>query len=155
MQEKKTDILELLVRHELIIRRLYEVFAAQFEDHHDFWNKIAGDEQKHANQLESLRKFESAISEWLLIENKLKAEAIQLSIAYIDDLKKEAESGRFDHVRALSIAKDIEAALLEKVFYRIGDNIPQKIKSVLFNIAADTEQHHNSITKLLDTVKSY
>lgn len=152
MTENQADILELLVMHELTIKRLYEAFAVQFENQRNFWSTIAKEEQMHADQLESFRA-EATYAKWLVVEKRLKADALKLSIGYIGNQAVEAEAGRFNLTRALSTARDIESALLEKVFYRVGDFIPQEIRPILANITTDSERHRRSIAALLDAQK--
>jgi hypothetical protein len=44
MRNDESDVLELLIRHELVIKQLYEIFAATFANRQDFWQSLAGDE---------------------------------------------------------------------------------------------------------------
>jgi len=153
MKETKSDILDLLIEHELVIKRLYETFADQFPDRRDFWSRIAREEQGHASKLELLRQ-ESTISGWLLIENRLKANAIATSINYIDDQRVNTETNPFSPVKALAIARDIESSLLERFFNRITDSIPNEIKPILKTIADESQQHLKSIAAALEAEKS-
>jgi hypothetical protein len=38
------DVLELLIRHELVIKQLYEIFASMSENRREFWQSLAVDE---------------------------------------------------------------------------------------------------------------
>lgn len=48
MKEDELNILELLIRNELAIRQLYERYASLFVNNKDFWQRLANDEQRHA-----------------------------------------------------------------------------------------------------------
>lgn len=152
MNQNSQDALELLVKHELAIKKLYEIFAAKFMNHRGFWTAIADDEQSHADHLESIRSV-LAIPKWLWFKDRFKAAAIQASITYVEKQAADAEAGRITELRALSIGRDIESALLEKMFARAGDNVPQEIKSILQRVIADSERHRRSIVELLDSEK--
>ncbi|MFH1833591.1 MAG: hypothetical protein ABH877_01085 [bacterium] len=62
------DILEALIEHELAVKRLYETFAADFTDRQEFWQTLAGAEQRHADKL---GKHLGALSEALDLEKRL------------------------------------------------------------------------------------
>ena len=79
MREDEPDVLEMLIRHELAIKQLYEIFAAMFTNRQDFWQSLAGDEQKHADWLGRLRS-ESITDKRLLYDSRLKPQAIKSSI---------------------------------------------------------------------------
>jgi hypothetical protein len=55
MREHELDVLEMLIRHELVLKELYEVFASVFKNHEGFSQELATDEQKHADWLLELR----------------------------------------------------------------------------------------------------
>lgn len=152
MKGSTSDVLESLTRHELAVKRLYEVFAVRFADRKDFWNQIAAEEQEHADLLESLRD-ESVISQWLSTESRLKANAVKLATAYVETQTAAAEAGQLSAVQALSIGRDIEGALLEKGFYRVGDFIPKEIRPFFARLNADSARHRASMAAVLDAAK--
>jgi hypothetical protein len=63
MGKDEPDVLELLIRHELVIKQLYEIFASMSENRREFWQSLAVDEQKHADWLGTLRSESTAWSQ--------------------------------------------------------------------------------------------
>ena len=144
MTEDEMDVSRLLIRHELGLKKLYEVFANMFQNHKDFWLAIAADEQKHADWLSEL--FSNAtIFNWFRSESQLKPQALKASLAHIEHQIAGAEEGAFNLLHALSIARDFESALLERQFPQLTESAPKEIKPVLMNIINDTRRHLNMV----------
>jgi rubrerythrin len=152
MTEEKPDILEMLIRHELAIKQLYELFALIFPNHQEFWQLIAEDEQRHCQWLETLRS-EEFLKNWFLSESRLKMQAIKASISYVELQKARAKKGTLSNMEAFSISKDLENALLEKQFLKMSALAPENIRTIFTKLAGETERHLKTIAKALDTEK--
>jgi rubrerythrin len=152
MGKDTLGILDLLIEHELVIKQLYDVFAKHLPDHHHFWHNIATEEQSHADRLGLLHATPS-LSGWLASENRLKAEAIKSSISYVDGQTEKARQEHFPQLQALALARDIEGALLERVFSRVSDSVPADIRVTFMDLAADTERHRKTIAAMLESEK--
>lgn len=152
MKENEGDVLDLLIKHELVIEQLYMVFSARFPARRDFWQRLAGEEQRHADCLGTLRS-ESTSTTDLLYDSRLKLQAIKSSIGYVESQIVGAQEGRFSLVQALSIARDLENALLEKHFSSVHAMVSDEVGSILMDLAADTERHRNEITEALNIEK--
>ena len=152
MSEDELDVLELLIRHELAIKQLYEIFAVMFTDRQAFWQRLAGDEQKHANWIGMLRT-EANMDKLLLHGTQLKPQAIKLSIRYVESQTARAQEGNLSLLQAISIAKDLESALLEKQFSKLNDFVPKEIMSTLMDLAVETEKHRKALVEALNNEK--
>lgn len=152
MTDTQPDVLDLLIRNEVAVRRLYEAFAALFPDRQSFWRNIAREEGRHAHWLEALRA-QPAFRKWFLSDTQLKPRAIEASIGYVDAQTAKARQGGFTLVEALAIAVDIEAALLEKQFSRMRASAPPQIRSILTDLEAETEQHQQTLAGALEAEK--
>jgi hypothetical protein len=140
MGQYEPEVLELMIEHELALRRLYEVFAALFAERRDLWHVLAREEEGHAGRLGKLRS-EPTLDGWLSRYTGLKTQAIRSSIGYIESQKLRAEEGRLSLVQALSVAEDLENALIENQFARVDNSVSVEIGSVLMGIAVETERH--------------
>jgi rubrerythrin len=152
MTGDEPDILEMIIRHELAIKQLYERFAGMFTNRKDFWQRLAEDEQRHADTLGMLRP-ESNVNKLLLHEGQIKPQAIKLSIAYVESQIERAQKGNINILQALSIAKDVESALLEKQFSKLSDFASKEMRAILVNLANETERHRKAIVEVLDAEK--
>ena len=150
MREDEPDVLEMLIRHELALKQLYELFATMFTNHTDFWQNLARDEQSHADWLIALRSNSIACT-WLLYESRLKFEAIKTSISYVESKIAKAEEGNISILQALSIAKDLESALLERQFSKLKDSAPKEIGAVMMRLANETERHLKTVVEVINS----
>ncbi|MRR38031.1 hypothetical protein EG829_25955 [bacterium] len=132
----------------------YSLFARLFAGHSAFWDNLAGDEQRHADLLETLRK-EPDLQTLLLLDPRLKSQAITLSIEYVERRIARARQGGMKMMEALSIARDVENALIEKQFSNINASIPPAAMSVFQELGAETERHRRKIAEELDREKKH
>lgn len=144
--------LDLLIEHERAIGRLYNAFAEKLVEHQHFWHNLATEEQSHADRLAQLHASPS-LAAWLGDENRLKPDAIKSSIDYVISQTELSRKGPFPQLRALSVARDLESALLEKIFARVGSTVPPDVRSVLMELAADTERHRKAVLAMLENEK--
>jgi rubrerythrin len=152
MREDGPDVLGILIRHELAIKELYAVFATVFKNHKGFWQNLAVDEQRHADWLTELRSHSSA-GEWLLHHSQLRPQAIKTSIGYVERKITRAKEGHFDLLEALSVARDLETALLERQLSKLKDSTPEGISSVLKRLVEGTERHLKMVMEALAAEK--
>jgi len=152
MKDDEPDVLEMLARHELALKQLYDLFAAQFAHRQDFWQGLARDEQRHADALGTLRSDPAAIA-WLAKDSGLKPQAIKSSIGYVESQIARARGGTLNPLQALAIARDLESALIEKQFSRLSGSAPAEIRKVVTVLATETERHHKGIVDAIHAEK--
>ena len=75
MPPDSSNILDLLIRHERAIARLYLGFAAVFGERQDFWQTLAAEEHSHAKKLETLLS-DPDRERWLSHVERLKPQAM-------------------------------------------------------------------------------
>ncbi len=149
MTGDEPSVLELLIEHELAVKRLYEAFAVLFADRRDFWQSLARDEQGHADRLERLRPQSTEVGRFWL-DSGLRPQAVKSSIAYVESQKARAQEGRLRLLQALSIAKDLENALIEDEFSKLSGPVNVEIGSVLEDLAAETDRHRRTLAEALE-----
>lgn len=152
MREDSPDVLEMLIRHELAIKQLYEIFATLFTKRQDFWQSLAKDEQRHADLLGTLRS-EPTLDTWLLHDSRLRPQAITSSIKYVESQIVRAEVGNLSVLQALAIARDLENALIEKQFSKLSESVSKEVRAILEDIATETERHRKSVGVAMNTEK--
>ena len=148
MTERETDVLDLLAAHELAIKRLYEARARCFPEQAELWSGIAAEEQRHADWLAALRSETSpAGRSWLT--GRFKPQAIRLSTTYVEERADAASKSRLDLRTALSVSRDIEDALLERLFSGVDAPAPPETRTVLQDLAAETDRHRQAFAEAL------
>ncbi len=149
MTQGEPEVLEMLVRHELAIKELYDIFAMKFTNRQAFWQSLAADEQKHADWLDAFRSKPAIIR--LLHDTQLKPQAIKTSLAYVEKQLARAKGGNVSLLEALSMARDLENAALERLFVKLKMAAPKEIGATLADLATETERHRRTITEALNT----
>lgn len=153
MSEAELDVLGLLIRHELTIKHLYEIFSTMFTERKALWENLATAEQRHADWLISLQP-DSSVSKWLMRESTLKPKAIKSSIEYVESQITRANEGSMSLLQALSISIDIEKALLERQYSKLKDSsIGGNGGAVMTNICNETEEHQKTLVELINSEK--
>ncbi len=152
MREDEPNVLEMLIKHEMAIEELYKIFAQIFKSHGGFWQNLARDEHSHAVWFEELRS-NSTTSQWLLYEIQVKPQAIKTSIGYVKNQIARAKEGSLSLLQALSIARDLEGALLEQQFSKLKVSALKEIRPVLMKLAEETERHLKIIVEMLASEK--
>jgi hypothetical protein len=143
------DVMQMFIRHERNIMRLYEVFAECFPNSKDMWRSFAVDKQRHLKRLEELNT-EGSLDEWLKHENRLAPQSMKFAEKYIESQAEKARNGKLGISQACAIAKDIETALVEKQFSGISELPSEELKTALISIAADTKKHLDEVIQAFD-----
>ena len=141
--------LETLIGHEAAVGRLYRVFSETFPDRAEFWQGLATEEEGHADRLRELGS-DPIIDDWLARESGLRPQAVRSSIAYVESQIERARGGGLGVLQALVIARDLESALIEEQFARMGRSLHVAASPVLAELAAETEAHRALLTAALE-----
>lgn len=152
MTENKPDILDLLINHELAIKKLYELYASVFPEKRDFWLKIAGEEGRHSEWIRALRS-KIRLESWLASDLQVTPQAVKSSIAHAEAQHAKTRDVKFTALKALAVARDIESALVEKHLKRLLPSTPSSIASVITRLISETEKHRNAIIEALEAEK--
>ena len=149
MTVNEPGVLELLIEHELAMKRLYEAFALDFRDRRELWQSLARDEQGHADRLEGLRPQSSEVDR-LLHEKGLRPQAVRSSLTYVESQRVRAEEGGIGLLQALAIARDLENALIESQFSKLADPANDDIRMVMTELSTETERHRGTLAEALE-----
>ncbi|MHB8907421.1 MAG: hypothetical protein ACYDAA_00895 [Syntrophales bacterium] len=140
--------LDLLIRHETAIGHLYELFAEVLPEQRTFWEEMKEEERKHADFLQELSHKEP-LKKWFMNNGRFKTLAIEGSIEYIERQLERVKKAGIGMLEALSIANDLEEALIEKQFISLNISGPEEIRNVMKGLVADTQRHRKTIAEKL------
>ena len=147
MSSSESDVIDLMISHELALGRLYTRFALAFPRLHVFWETLAREEQERADGLGVLRADPGAEA-WLVHRSGVKPQAIKSSVEYIDDLTTKP-LGSLTVIQALSAARGLESALIEVQFSKIDPAACTGSRTVLLELAKEAERHRRVISEAL------
>jgi rubrerythrin len=143
--------LDLLREHEKAIGRLYAAYARRFPQEREFWLGLSREEAQHARWIDMLRSRAEEDPSGLVVE-RFPAAAIELSLAYVHRLIESADSPHLTRINALSIALDLERALLEHKYFEVFASDDPQIVRTLQLLQESTRSHLQKVQHLWDRV---
>ncbi|MGB2696592.1 MAG: ferritin family protein [Candidatus Zixiibacteriota bacterium] len=151
-KDEQINIVDTLAKHEEAINRLYRTYADKFPDHQEFWMNLATDESKHS---EWLRKLLDKAKEGTVFidEKRFKVQAIQTSLDFILRQIADAENDKIEFKNALSVALDIERAMIEKKYFEVFEGDSVELKHVLLALAESTKEHIHRVERAWTELK--
>ena len=134
------QILHQYQLQEALLSKLYSVFALQFPEYGEFWERLSLDEDKHARLIEKLSQ---AAAKGLVLfdEGKIKIFALDTFIKRLEMLIAKAEKGEIQAQSAFTFAADYETSLIEKNVFTRFEALTEKSKSVLNLLNSETLEH--------------
>ena len=140
--------IEMLIKNEEGVARLYEAYGGKFLEYQSFWLDLAKDEMEHA---ENIRKLYSKVKEGSAYfkEGRFKKEAIEIFSNYLKRSILELENQKVSLRNSLSISLDIENALIEKFYYEVFEGDSMELKHTLSILLADEKKHLNKVKEAL------
>lgn len=140
LETYQKKIIELLYKQEILLAKLYKIFAVQFPDHKDFWQDLAKDELRHAGWVKKLYKAEKkdliAFS-----EGKVNAYVMNTFIENLEKTIQRAENGEINLKMAISYTLDFERSLIEKNVFTHFEIIDKKLAGIMTNLENETRRH--------------
>ncbi|HEU0264182.1 MAG TPA: hypothetical protein VFR01_00485 [Geobacterales bacterium] len=133
-------IIDLYLQQELLMARLYTMYANFYEEEREFWLSMAQEELEHAGWVKLLK--EQAIRGAVAFsEGKTRTYTLASMVEYLEKTISTFGCGDFSHTQALSVALDLEKSLIEKQVFQhfAGDGVETKKILALLN---DGQDHH-------------
>lgn len=138
------SVLVKMAELEKAVSRLYELYAKRFPSHEGMWTALSKEETEHATWICKLT--EHARQGKLDVDpNRFKAEAVQMVLDSLARHSDQAETGNPSLLSCLSIAVNLENALLEKDVFKIFESDSAEMKDVLNRLAGATGNHQRTI----------
>jgi hypothetical protein len=149
--EKQMTIVDLMAKNEEAVSALYKVYADKFPERQDFWLSLSEEEVDHANWIRDLT-VKANKGELYIDENRFNPEAIGQFLAYLDERLHEANDIDVALKKALSVAYDIENAMIEKQYFTIFTGDSAELKEVLKKLQLATDHHRAMVKEAMDSL---
>ena len=136
--------IRLLTEVEQTISDLYKRYSELFPEHRDFWADLSHEETNHALIVRELGA--SVADERALYDpDKIPLQEIEDTLAGIKSVLAEAGEGGVSMKEALTIAKNIEHALIEKSFYDVFKPRQKNMQEFIDGIRDATMEHRTRV----------
>jgi hypothetical protein len=151
MTPHQEKVLQQYQKQEMLLSRLYSIFARLFPEFKEFWEKLSLEEDRHARLVEKLSQ---AAKKGLVSfeEGRVKTFALDTFIKRLEMLIKNAEKGVFTVRSAFSVAVDFETSLIEKKVFTRFVALNTKNKKILQLLNLETLEHIERVKKTQRTL---
>ncbi|MBN2315694.1 MAG: hypothetical protein JXM79_17330 [Sedimentisphaerales bacterium] len=139
-------LLRALKDHEQALARLYDVYAETFPECKELWMQLAREEIQHAHWLDKLQAGIEDSSEDFIVE-RFSIATIEHSIGYVTQLISRAQQADFTLINALSIALQLEKALIENKYFEVFEGDSGNTRRTLDLLAQCTQAHYEKLQK--------
>ncbi|MCK5509784.1 MAG: hypothetical protein KAI50_14820 [Desulfobacterales bacterium] len=140
LSDYQKKIIELMCKQELLLAKLYAIFADQFPEHKDFWQELAKDELQHA---EWIKKLYHAEEKALVAFSEGRVNPYAMN-TYIENLEKTirlAENKEINLKMAIASTLDFERSLIEKNVFSHFEIIDKKLSGIMTKLESETRRH--------------
>lgn len=148
------DEIEMLVRHEEAISKLYNAYAQKFPDHEEFWATVSWEELDHA---EKIRQLSQIIKQGhaRFDFDTFKPNVIKISLDYIAKELVRARREDISLKNALSVALNIEKAIVDGKVFESFKGFTSKAKSFIRECATNFAEHYRAIQDMWSTHRTF
>ncbi len=142
----------LLAAHEAAMGELYRLYASKLPDSADLFKSLAAAERDHARSLTDLAdEVREGVVE--IDPQRFSPEAALNSLDFIKQRTAEANSPGISLVKALSVAIDLEEALIEKRYYEVIETDAAEVKRVLQRLCQETAAHLAQVRRAWESAR--
>lgn len=148
--EMLVSLLDKMAQNEIAAQQLYQDYAFYFLTHRELWNKMALEEEMHANIL--LKSKDNIALGSASSEISFTEEAVDTFINYIKEEQKKLKTGSVHLREALATSLGIEQSLLESRYFEVLSLCQNTdIRQKLFT---DTKAHAKGVKNALKALTS-
>lgn len=148
----KMGALEIMIKNEETIHKLYKIYSKRFPDYTDFWWGLAVEETQHAIWI---REFRSKIEEGSthMADHRFDMNPLEKFHNYMNILLDTAEKQEMSLENALITALGIESNLIENRFFEVIGTDSEALKFVLNTLSFSTKEHLDRVWTVLDKTR--
>ena len=144
LDDNQKQIIALFVKQELVIEKLYQLFAERYPDYRDFWNKMAKEEYQHSVLVERITHSDSIT----FSQGELRVESLNSSINYIESFMKEFKNDKnFPIDKAALKATQLEKGLWERKVFEYFESDSDEVKKILDSLNSEQRFHIKKIDR--------
>lgn len=148
MNGSNSVLINLMIRHEEVISRLYKAFSMSLPMMGKFWEHMALEEQGHADILRNLGK---KVAEGKLSFNirKISADQLLKTVDYLESTASRVEKKGIKLRKALEFAIECENSILESDCFEVFEGDSPEVKHDFELLNGHTKQHQNRLEQAL------
>jgi len=151
LEPYQKKIIELMVKQELLLGRLYTIFADRFPALEKTWLEMAREELKHA---EWVKKLYLAEKKELVAfdEGKTRTYTLKIFIENLEKVIRQAQDGEMTIQKAVAYTRDFEMSLIEKNAFARFEVVDERVQGVLTRLQSDTRRHARKAQEMMAAI---
>ncbi len=142
--DDQTRLLDLLAEHEEAVGDLYAAHSAQLSADKDFWTGLAADEKQHANWVRTLHALLTK-GQLTFGASNLRTVSVETSLRFVRERTAAARRGGISPIQALSEARGLENAMIEKGFFAACASDAPEFEATMRPLTLATETHRGKV----------
>jgi hypothetical protein len=147
LSSDQKELVELFVRQEFLIGKLYKLFSFRYPEYKDFWTEMAAEEHLHASWIKRLTERDPT-DKFKFSQGELRSKSLALSIESLEDLICGVKNNReFPLTQAVSMALHLEKALWEKKVFQCFEGDSDEVRKIMDSLNLGQEIHIKKIDK--------
>jgi hypothetical protein len=141
LNSDQKKLVELFVRQEFIIGKLYKLFSFRYPEYKDFWIEMAKEEHLHASWIRRLTERDPT-NKFKFSQGELRANTLASSIESIEGLIAGVKYNReFTISQAVSMALHLEKALWEQKVFQCFEGDSDEVRKILDSLNLEQKNH--------------
>ncbi len=144
LNEDQKNILDLFVKQELLIEKLYQLFAERYPAYKDFWNKMAKEEYQHSILIHRITESDSIV----FSQGELRSEYLNSSMDFIEKFIGEFKKDKsFPIEQAALKATQLEKGLWERNVFQYFETDSEDVKKIMETLNSEQKFHIKKIDR--------
>jgi hypothetical protein len=145
LNSDQKELVELFVRQEFLIGKLYKLFSFRYPAFKDFWTEMATEEHLHASWLKRFIARDPT-DKFKFSQGELRLSGLASSIESIEGLIAGVRNNsEFTITQAVSMALHLEKALWEQKVFQCFEGDSVEVRKILDSLNMEQKRH---ITKM-------
>ncbi len=147
LNNDQKELVELFVKQEFLISKLYKLFSFRYPEYKNFWTEMAAEEHLHASWIKRLTERDPT-DKFKFTQGELRLSTLVSSIESIEGLINGVKNNKeFSISQAVSLALHLEKALWEKNVFQCFDGDSDDVSKILDSLNVEQVIHIRKIEK--------
>lgn len=144
IKPEQLETISLLSTHEQAMADLYWAYAARFQEEANLFRTLAMAERAHAQWISEFVARARA-GQTQINPRRFRPAAFDTSLTFLREQLAQVETPGFDLLTALSVAHDLEEALIERRYFEVLEGDSPELADLLRRLQKETEQHREQV----------
>lgn len=147
LTSEQKELVELFVRQEFLIGKLYKLFSFRYPEYNVFWTQLAAEEHIHASWIKRLTERDPT-DKFKFSQGDLRLHTLATSIESIESLIAGVKNNKeFSITQAVSMALHLEKALWEKNVFQCFEGDSDEVRKIMDSLNLEQTLHIKKIDK--------